>query len=389
MKPGSCAFVALLCAVLGACGTEPEAPAAPGSASGRFSVGQLLGETDDGLRYAQADSAYRLRFPEDHGPHPRFRSEWWYLTLNLEDAAGAQYGGQFTVFRQALPAALSSAVPAQPWAASQIYLGHLAMTDVAAGRHRFAERFSRGLAPLAGSRAVPFAVWLDDWRLESLEDGFLPLRLVAAAPAFAWDLTLLPGKARVLQGEAGYSPKGPGQASHYYSYTRLPVRGTLRQGEETVTVSGTGWLDREWSTSVLSAGQTGWDWFALQLRDGRDLMLFNLRRKDCGRDPFDHGVIVHPDGRSEHLPATRFTLTPIEEWSPELGDRWRPVAGCRAQHWPLAWRVQLDDEQFVVRAAVSDQRMLTAVRYWEGLVRVLDAQGERELGRGYLELTGY
>jgi predicted secreted hydrolase len=387
----------VLCGLLAACGVDPEPVPDAGAASGRFSVGQLLGETDGKASYAEADPAYRLRFPADHGPHPRFRSEWWYLTLNLEDSTGAQYGGQFTVFRQALPEVrsegwtdtLSSASPAAPWAASQVYLGHLAMTDVAAGRHRFAERFSRGLAPLAGSRAEPFAVWLEDWRLESQEDSFLPLRLVAGAEAFAWDLTLSPGKPRVLQGEAGYSPKGPGQASHYYSYSRLPVAGTLRQGERTVTVTGTGWLDREWSTSVLSAGQIGWDWFALQLRDGRDLMLFNLRREDCSRDPFDHGVLVHPDGHSEHLPASRFTLTPIEEWSPALGDRWRPVDGCRARSWPLAWRVQVDDEQFMVRAAVSDQRMLTAVRYWEGLVRVLDAQGEAELGRGYLELTGY
>ncbi|MEM1230783.1 MAG: lipocalin-like domain-containing protein [Pseudomonadota bacterium] len=383
----------LLVLLLVGCGEAPRMAPEP-AAGGRFSVAELLGEQGEGAdppSYAVADPGYRLQFPLDHGPHPRFKSEWWYLTLNLSDADGAEFGGQFTIFRQALRAGAPRSDRDNPWATAQVYLGHLAMTDVAAGQHRFAERLSRGLPPLAGSRSAPFAVWLDDWRLESTGTTFLPARLEAGGEDFRWSLTLNEGKPRVLQGQAGFSPKGPEQASHYYSYPRLQVSGTLQQGTRETVVTGTGWLDREWSTSVLSAGQVGWDWFALQLDDGRDLMLFNLRREDCSRDPYDHGLLVAADGRSEYLAAERFELTPLRQWSAGWGrhSAWRPLDACRAEHWPLEWRVTVDDERFLVRAALSDQRMLTTVHYWEGLVRVFDEHGDVPLGRGYLELTGY
>ena len=204
----------------------------------------------------------------------------------------------------------------------------------------------------------------------------------------------------VLQGERGYSAKGPGQGSHYYSATRLDVQGTVTIDGRVVPVHGGGWLDREWSTSVLSADQVGWDWFALQLDDGRDLMMFNLRRADCSRDAFDHGVLVSADGSYRTLRATDYALRPLSVWRGPGNDTLQPAVDRCAQlptaaprtpaGWPLEWSVRVGEERFVVRAAVRDQRMQTAVPYWEGLVDVYrEGAAEDPVGRGYMELTGY
>ncbi len=392
-----CASV--LCAALGCSMPETvESESEKTLAGGGVRLQAVLGDAQLAADFARASPNIALQFPQDHGPHPQFRSEWWYLTLMLEDAQGKEYGGQFTLFRQALAAGPESRSD-NPWHTAQVYLAHLAVTDVAGGRHRFAERLSRARPELAGVVAKPFAAWLENWRLASLGTALLPLSLRAATDSFAWDLTLDSNRPLVQQGHSGYSAKGPGQGSHYYSLTRLQVQGSLRLDGRAVAVQGSGWLDREWSTSVLSAGQQGWDWFALQLHDGRDLMMFRLRRDDCNRDPYDHGVLVGADGRSQRLGAEQFTLTPLRQWQgPEHADL-LPAAVCQAGGeasgspgsgpWPLEWQLQLGDEQFRIRAALFDQRMRTSVQYWEGLVHVYDAAGEAKVGRGYMELTGY
>ncbi|MEM6707246.1 MAG: lipocalin-like domain-containing protein [Pseudomonadota bacterium] len=352
----------------------------------------LGGDALEGFR--RANPAYVLNFPADHGPHPAFRSEWWYLTLMLEGDDGREYGGQFTLFRQAMEPPPETPAGAEPqpfssWDTRQLYMAHLAVSDVGAGKHRSAERFSRGHSELAAVSAFPFRAFIDDWRLEALGDGTagFPWQLTARADDFSWNLRIEDGRPLVLQGEAGYSAKGPGQASHYYSYSRLPVSGQLVVDGRSIRVSGNGWFDREWSTSVLGASQTGWAWLALQLDDGRDLMAFRLKRDDCRRDPFDHGLIVAQDGSTALLNSDDFSLEPIRWW--EDGEPAQDIDRCAGDRagWPVGWLLTLGTERFRIDAAFDQQLMRTRVRYWEGLVRV--SQNDASVGRGYLELTGY
>lgn len=351
--------------------------AGTGLAASQLRLGAVLGEVeDDG--FARADGPWQFRFPRDHGPHPEFRSEWWYLTANLRDANGDEFGVQFTLFRQAL-----RPLPriGGPWDASQIFLGHLALTDVAAGVHREAERLARAHPRLAGVTAAPFRAWIDGWSLAASGEGLEGLSLAAVTPDFEVALRFDPVKPIVLQGDAGLSAKGPGQASYYYSVPRLAAAGRIRQGSSVIEVTGTGWLDREWSTSILSDVQEGWDWFALQLASGEDLMVFQLRRRDGERDPYDQGLWVDAAGASQHLAAGDFTLQPLRTWRDERGTA-----------WPVAWALTLTGpggpRRLRVEAALDDQRMDTLLTYWEGLVWVFDEAGRR-VGTGYLEMTGY
>ncbi|MEZ5558850.1 MAG: lipocalin-like domain-containing protein [Pseudomonadales bacterium] len=360
-----------LCSNLGA------QPGGDGSGPGQLRLGSILGGVAD-PGFARAEGPRSFRFPQDHGPHPRFRSEWWYLTANLRSAADEPFGVQFTAFRQALHPPRTGM---GPWLDGQIYLAHLAVTDVARARHREAERLVRGHPQLAGARAQPFRVWVDGWSLESAGNAFAPLRLAASSDAFAVQLELDPLKPVVLQGQSGLSTKGPGQASYYYSLPRLDARGELRVDGRRVAVNGSAWLDREWSTSVLAQGQVGWDWFGLQLDGNEELMLYRLRRSDGRRDPFDQGSWVAADGRSLLLGRDAFTLRPERCWRDRQGVCW-PVA------WQLSVVLPSGRRELRVEAMLDDQRMDTLFTYWEGAVRVLDAAGHAA-GVGYMELTGY
>lgn len=354
-------------------GGEPVA----GERDGRRTAAQ-----DDGGGFAKADRVIAFSFPRDHGPHPRFRSEWWYLTAVLTSAAGREFGVQFTVFRRGIaPVHEVDAKPgAEAWRSGQVYLAHLAVSDVAARRHIEEERLARGHPALAGARATPFEVHLEGWRLATLagdataDVAFWPLRLQAAATEFAVDLTLRGGKPIVRQGENGLSRKGPRNASYYYSIPRIDAKGQVRVGGETHNVAGGAWLDREWSTSVLAPEYAGWDWFALRLNDGRDMMFYRMRRRDGQPSAYDSGVLIDADGNARTLAANEFSLVPQEHW----------------RRWPIAWRLTLPGEPapWSVRAAFADQVMDTSIRYWEGVAHVRDDAGTR-LGAGYMELTGY
>ena len=353
------------------CGGEP-VDGESGVGEG-LQVGRMLGGDDDAQGYAQASSPRPFRFPEDHGAHPDFRSEWWYLTFALEAVGAREFGVQFTLFRRAL---FPGGEPADPWRNGQAYLAHFALTDVEAQTHRHAERMARGHPELAGVEVADGAVaaWLEDWRLVMAPDGWT---LRAAADGIAVDLAMRPEKGFVAQGDGGLSAKGPGEASHYYSAPRLRTGGHVKIDGERHPVAGWGWLDREWSTSALSPEQVGWDWFALMLDSGEDVMAFRLRRRDGARDPYDHGAWIDPNGAARFLSASDFRLTPIGHWQDEEG-----------RTWPIRWRLAVGERRFEVAAALNDQRMDTLLTYWEGLVRVTDAQG-RDAGRGYMELTGY
>jgi len=347
------------------------------ASAAQLRLGSVLGETE--LEdFARAREPRPFEFPRDHGPHPEYRSEWWYVTASLESDSGERFGVQFTLFRQALSP--QPAVPG-PWDASQIYLGHLAVTDVAGGRHLHAERLSRSHPRLAGVAVAPFRAWVDGWQMSGAGAGLDSLRLQARTSRLDVDLDLDALKDPVLQGDRGLSAKGPDQASYYYSLPRLAVSGHLAIDGERRVVTGSAWLDREWSTSVLSAGQQGWDWFGLQLDDGSELMAFQLRRESGVRDPYDQGVWVPADGAAVQLRTQDFTLEPLRYWHDEQGTAW-PVA------WRLAVMTPEGPRQLRVEAAIDDQRMDTLFTYWEGLVTVFDEAGGA-IGTGYMELTGY
>ncbi len=350
-------------------------------------LGSVLGEPgaagEEGS-FARADSVRPLVFPADHGPHERFKSEWWYLTANLKDAEGAAFGVQFTAFRRAVradPAAVG------PWSGNQLYLAHLALTDVEQDRHLEAERLARGLPGIAGARADPFRVWVDGWALTArpgpvdADFSLAPFSLDGRSEKFDVQLALQARKPVVLQGDRGLSRKGLGQASYYYSVTRIAAAGTVRVGQRMHEVEGEAWLDREWSTNLLSARQQGWDWFGLQLEGNEELMIFQLRRDDTSRDPYDQGLWVDRMGHGQLLRATDFDLRPLSYWHDEIGIAW-PVA------WRLEVRLPTGSRRYRIEALVDNQRMDTFITYWEGLVQVLDELG-RPAGTGYMELTGY
>ncbi len=327
--------------------------------------------------FARADAPRVFNFPADYGAHPDFRSEWWYLTFTLEDDENRPVGVQLTLFRQALAADDGSMrePPGNRWQTPQVYLAHFAVTDTVSGTHRASERFARGHPRLAGVTADPFHLWLEDWQVLAVDRSTWQLTVDAGEVGAALELSLR--GAPVLQGEAGLSRKGERQASYYYSLPDIAVSGQVRVDGVERHVQGGGWLDREWSTSVLSAGQLGWDWFALSLDDGRRVMLFRLRRGDGARDPHDQGMVSAPGVRDRLLMAPDFELRPVRVWQDEKG-----------VGWPVGWSVRLGSETWSVEAVMDDQRMQTSIRYWEGLVTVRDDAGAR-IGRGYLELTGY
>ncbi|MGH8495418.1 MAG: lipocalin-like domain-containing protein [Gammaproteobacteria bacterium] len=344
-------------------------------------VARLLGDSPSG-EFAQATEPGAIRFPADHGPHPDYRTEWWYVTGNLRNAAGRHFGFQITFFRFAL--AVEAPERDSAWAADQVYMAHFAVTDTAGRRHIAAERFDRAALGLAGAKVEPFRVWLGDWSAASAGKEFLPLRLNARDKSMALDLTLTTSKPVVLNGDAGLSRKGPapGDASYYYSFTRLAASGGITVDGESFDVEGRAWLDREWSSGALGEHLSGWDWFALQLDDGTDIMFYRLRRKDGDVDPFSAGSLVAADGSRRALGAHDVTIESSGSWT-------SPDSGVT---YPMGWRLRLPNESIVldVQPYVEAQEMDLSVRYWEGAVRVAGGNGGKAAtGEGYVELAGY
>ena len=335
----------------------------------------LSAPSDQG--YARALEPREFRFPADHGPHPEFRTEWWYYTGNLETAEGRRFGFQLTFFRSALAPEMPARESA--WPTRQAWLDHFTVSDLQSVTFRSFERWGRGALGLAGAQGEPFRVWLKDWRVEGQ-----PMRLVASEDGVGIDLVLQQGKPPVLQGERGLSRKSaePGNASYYYSLTRMPAAGTVRIGKERLAVTGSAWMDREWSTSSLGRNQVGWDWFSLQLSDGWDLMLYQLRKKDGTADPSSSGTLISPTGESRPLKISDFEIEGIGEWR-------SPRSGAR---YPERWRLRIPSEELdlTVQPALADQELDVSFRYWEGAVDVEGTHRGRPIqGRGYVELTGY
>ncbi|MCU0499874.1 MAG: carotenoid 1,2-hydratase [Anaerolineae bacterium] len=343
---------------------------------------------DEVARYARATEPKRWEFPRDHGAHLAYQTEWWYFTGNLTTEQGRHFGYQFTVFRRAItPEAVES--PSE-WRTNQIFLAHFTLSDIESGRFYHDERYSRGAAGLAF--AVPnelapdeaFRVALEDWTVfDPVGDG-RQFRITAASPnGFAVDLTLTPQKPPALQGDRGLSAKSsePGNASHYYSLTRIATVGTIQAGDQSHDVSGLTWMDQEFSTSALGVNALGWDWFGLKFDDGRDLMVGQIRLADGGREPAFGGLLVGVDGSTEYLPASSFTITALDTWtSPHTG-----------AVYPSGWQITVtpaegDPFTFSATPMMRDQELHSGdIAYWEGAV-VLAGD---VTGYGYAELTGY
>lgn len=329
-----------------------------------------LGRDADG--FATVTPGRALTFPADHGPHPDFRIEWWYLTANLVDAAGAAFGAQWTLFRQAM----APGAQREGWANPQIWMGHAAATSATV--HRYAEAFARGGIGQAGVTAMPFRAWIDAWELRGL-DGFseatvAPLRVSAAGAEFSYDLRLDTPQPLVPQGDAGYSKKSErGQASYYYSQPWFAAQGSLTLDGRQIAVTGRAWMDREFSSQPLSSDQTGWDWFSLHLASGGKLMLFRLRQKD-GQNYFS-GNWISPDGRSEQIASGAIAMTPTA---------FTEVAGRRI---PTSWNVGIASRGLQIQTTPLNPQawMATSFPYWEGPIAFTGSQQ----GVGYLEMTGY
>lgn len=356
-------------------------PDRAGEPEARLEVAGVLAGGDT-AGYARAVGPRTFEFPADHGPHPRYRTEWWYLSGNLETDAGRRFGYQFTLFRVAL--APEATGDGSSWSTNQAYMAHFALTDPAAERFRTDERFARGALGLAGARSSPFRVWLEDWSLAADGAEAFPARLEVQSDSAAVALRLEAGKAPVLQGEEGLVSKGPdaGNASYYYSLTRMPTRGRVVSGGDTLAVTGLSWLDREWGTTALGPAVEGWDWFSLQLGDGRDLMYYRLRRRDGTAAPESRGSWIGPGGERTTLPAGGVRLRPREWWDSPEGE----------VRYPLSWTLEVPSRELVLRLdpVLEDQEWRRTFRYWEGAVDVRGSRaGEPVEGRGYVELTGY
>lgn len=346
-------------------------------------VANLVSNVDIPGEFARAEKPVGFDFPTDFGPHPAYQTEWWYYTGNLETDNGRHFGYQLTFFRRALIPVDATLERDSQWATEQVYMAHFALTDVAADAHYDFERLRRGAAGLAGAQVAPYQVWLEDWRVETGEEADT-YWLYAKQEDVIIELLLRDEKGPIPHGEVGYSQKGPerGNASYYYSQTRLRSSGTIRVGGKDYLVEGLSWKDHEYSTSALSDGQVGWDWFSVQLNDGTDLMFYQIRREDGSIDPFSSGTLIAPDGSTKNLTSADFQI--------EVKDTWRsPHSGAV---YPARWSVSLLGLELELRIVpyVNDQEMNLSFIYWEGAVQVSgEYAGQVVEGSGYVEMTGY
>lgn len=343
--------------------------------------GSFLSQTNESNAFKKAIGPTVFNFPEDHGAHQDYQTEWWYYTGNLASEDGREFGYQLTFFRRALAVSLVQRDSA--WSTNQAFMAHFALTDVSNRSYHFFEKVDRGVDDLAGAKGLPyFSVWLHNWMVKQTSEN--EFTLSASQDGVAINLNLIDLKGPILQGDKGYSQKGRelGNASHYYSQTRLETMGTIRTGETEFAVKGLSWMDHEYSTSALGEGVIGWDWFSLQLDDGVELMLFTLRKEDGSLDEFSSGTIIYADGSTSNLEYKDFMITPQSTWrSPETRIR-----------YPSKWKVEIPRENLVltIEPKIDNQEPSGFITYWEGSVMTSGSREKNPVsGNGYVELTGY
>lgn len=348
------------------------------------SLSKAMGDVES-ENFSKAIEKRKLVFPDDHGAHPDFRTEWWYFTGNLTSDDNRKYGYQFTIFRTALTKEKTERN--SEWNSNQIYMAHFAVTDISNNKFYYDEKFSREGNNLAGVQINPFKVWLEDWQIVQTENKVffdLPvINLKAKTDKAEINFSLEAIKSIVLQGDEGLSQKGKQleNASYYYSYTRLKTNGKIILDGKEFSVEGSSWMDREWSTSALSEDQKGWDWFALQFDDNTEIMYYQMRKNDGSPDVFSKGVLVDESGKSQLIKKDDVILTVKDNWLSPTEEK-----------YPSGWRLQIPEKEIDlnITPAVKNQLMNVAVRYWEGSVEIKGTRsGSRINGRGYVELTGY
>jgi predicted secreted hydrolase len=333
---------------------------------------------------------YRFSFPRDHGAHEEFQTEWWYYTGHLHTSNGKSYGYELTFFRRGNRDPLVIQNPSR-WSVREIYLAHFALTDPSGNRFWYRERISREGLGKAGAENNRLRVYIDDWRAEGVNDKIV---LSAREEGNGIHLELIPEKPVVLQGNDGLNQKGsqPGEASYYYSLTRLRTSGTLRINGAEFRVDGLSWMDHEFFSTPKHApeepGQSlsGWDWFSIQLGNRCEVMFYRLRKKDGSDSSFSAGSLILPDGSTEPLSLSRIRLTPLSGWrSPETDAT-----------YPIRWKLEIPDKGITLdlEPLLPQQELVTAkstrVVYWEGALRAEGSwEGSPVSGEGYLELTGY
>ena len=342
---------------------------------------------DTAQEFRIATEGYRYAFPRDHGAHEEFRTEWWYYTGQVTTKDGRPFGYELTFFRRGMPREQTKTLPSK-WAVSHLYLAHFAISDLSKGRFHYTDRMSRAGLGKAGAASDRLHVWIDQWSVESPLAAPGTQTLKAANGDLALQLTVSSEKPPVVHGINGISRKGPvtGQASHYYSFTRLTTTGTLTVGNESFEVSGTSWMDHEFGSADLDKDLVGWDWFCLQLDDQRELMLYRLRKTDGSADPASSGTLIDRDGKGHHLLLGDFTLEPTSYWT-------SPTSKAR---YPQRWRLTIPSQQLsleiVPRMAEQElsPKRSTQITYWEGAIETSGTvQGKPIRGQGYMELTGY
>ena len=341
----------------------------------------------DTTSFVPAREGYRYAFPRDHGSHDEFRTEWWYYTGNLATNDGRPFGYQLTFFRRSIPLEQVKTLPSR-WSITQLYLAHFAVTDLKNGRFHVFEKLSRAGVGKAGAEAERLHVWIDQWRAQSSQAEVGSHTLQASDDDLEIDLTVVPGKAPVIHGKGGVSRKGAesGQASHYYSLTRLATSGAIRLGNEWFNLTGTSWMDHEFGSADLGKDLVGWDWFSIQLADHTELMLYRMRRSDGSPDSVSSGTFIDQDGRAQHLTLGEFMLEPLTTWT-------SPASKAR---YPSTWRLSIPSKglSLALVPRMTEQELTTnrstQVTYWEGAIEASGTlEGKPIAGRGYMELTGY
>jgi predicted secreted hydrolase len=332
--------------------------------------------------WRQALPGWGYEFPRDHRIHPDFKTEWWYFTGRLTDEKGAVFGYQLTFFRQGLRPPSERGQATSRFVVDDLKFAHFAISDIGGQRFHFQQKLARGAFGEAGFAAERLA-WIEDWSLVLLADGSFVIR--AKNGPTALELNLASTKPWTIHGENGVSQKaeGAGRASHYFSATRLVAKGTLTLDGKTNRVGGESWLDREWASNQLTPEQVGWNWFSIQLDDGTELMLYQMRARSGGLDPNSSGTFIARDGTTQHLRRDDYQLTPLKDWtSKETGGR-----------YPIAWQLavpKLNVQLHITTPLPAQELVLRPVAYWEGLI---DVEGTRAgapvRGHGYMELTGY
>ena len=365
-RPSLLKYLCISIAVAGAVLLRAELPREPAGDSWRVSL--------PGWNYV---------FPRDHGSHPDFKTEWWYFTGNLKSDTGREFGYQLTFFRQGVRPPSERPVAASRFVVDHVQFVHFAISDISRGRFFFDQDLTRGAFGEAGFSDGERLAWIGRCSLVLLPGG--GFRIVGASSELSLDLELHSAKPVVFHGAEGVSQKaaGPGRASHYYSFTRLLSKGSLSVEGEKFAVTGTSWYDHEWATNQLTADQVGWDWFSLQFDDGSELMLFQIRTKEGGRDPFSGGTYVRADGSSVAVRNEDFVLTPGRTWQSKSTSATYPV------EWNLKI-VKLDLDIDIAARLDTQELVLAPISYWEGSIRAVGKHsGKPVSGLGYLEMTGY